>query len=165
MSLHTFTVLHVIISLIGIVSGLYVLLFGLLRARLLTAWNAVFWITTVATSVTGFLFPFKEVTPAIGVGLISLAVLIVAAIALYQHAARGPWRWIYVANVTIAVYFNVFVAVAQAFQKIPPLHALAPSGTEPAFIIAQLLLLGMFAVLGVLALKQFQPTVPAATLA
>jgi hypothetical protein len=161
MSLRTFTQLHVAISLVGIVSGLYVVIVGLLRARWLPAWNGVFLGTTLATSATGFLFPFKGFTPAIGVGILSLGLLSIAFIALYLHAWRSAWRWIYVVSVIAALYFNAFVAVVQAFQKVPSLKALAPTGTEPPFLVAQALLLGAFGFLGVMALKRFHPGSPA----
>lgn len=117
MSVGAFTVLHVAISLVGIVSGVYVVIFGLLRARLLSAWNGIFLSTTLATSVTGFLFPFRGFTPAIGVGFLSLGLLSIAFIALFRHAWRSSWRWIYVVSLIGALYLNAFVAVAQSFQK------------------------------------------------
>jgi hypothetical protein len=165
MSVGAFTVLHVAISLVGIVSGSYVVIIGLLRSRLLPAWNSIFLGTTLATSVTGFLFPFKGFTPAIAVGFLSLGLLSAAFIAFFRHAWRSSWRWIYVLSVIGALYFNTFVAVAQAFQKIPSLNALAPTGTEPAFVVAQCLLLAVFGFLGVKALRHFHPANPASTYA
>jgi len=157
MSIHAFTVTHVLISFIGILTGISVVAGGLLRGRLFRSWTYVFLGTTFLTSVTGFLFPITGFTPALGVGVVSLAVLAVAIIELTRRKWAGPGRWIYAVSATVALYLNVFVAVAQAFQKFPPLHALAPTGTEPAFIIAQFLLLGIFVLVGILAGKHFHP--------
>jgi len=165
MSVETFTLLHVLISLVGIASGL-VVVFGLMSAKTLPRWTATFLITTVLTSVTGFLFPISKLTPGLVVGVISMVVLAAAIAALYAFKLGGAWRWIYVATATLALYLNVFVLIAQSFQKIPALHALAPTGKEPAFGIAQLLNLAVFIVLGVLAKKGFRPrSQPAASAA
>src|SRR5438132_9651560 len=130
MILEIYTLLHVIISLIGIFSGL-VVLFGLLSAKHLDGWTKWFLITTVLTSVTGFFFPFHGFTPAIGVGIISLVVLAVAIFARYASNLRGVWRWMYVIGASIVLYFNVFVLVVQLFQKVSALKALAPTQSEP----------------------------------
>src|SRR6267378_821338 len=124
-TLSTFTIVHVVISLIGIASGL-VVMFGLLVARKLNRWSALFLISTTATSVTGFFFPFHGVTPAIVVGVISLVLLAVAILARYARHLAGSWRWIYVVTAMISLYLNVFVLVVQLFQKVPALKALAP---------------------------------------
>src|SRR5207245_8652304 len=126
----TFTQIHVALSLIGILAGL-VVAFGLLTAKRLDGWTAIFLISTVATSVTGFFFPFHGFTPAIGVGIISLLVLAVAIYARYPRQLAGHWRWIYVVSAVIALYFNVFVAIVQAFEKVPALKVMAPTQTEP----------------------------------
>ncbi|MCU1280486.1 MAG: hypothetical protein JWM53_4032 [bacterium] len=154
MSLVTFTIFHVIISLIAIASGL-VVAFAMLRNRLPSGWNALFLVTTVLTSVTGFMFPFHGVTPAIKLGIVSLVVLAVAVVACYGlHLARG-WRRIYAISAIVALYLNVFVLVVQSFQKVPMLKALAPTQSEPPFLAAQLIVLLLFGVLGVLAVKRF----------
>src|SRR6266481_8848914 len=124
-----FTQIHVAISLIAIASGL-VVMFGLLTRNRLDRWTALFLLTTVLTSVTGFFFPFHGFTPAIGVGIISLLVLAVAIYARYPGQLAGHWRWIYVVTAVIALYFNAFVAVVQAFEKVPALKVMAPSQTE-----------------------------------
>jgi len=155
MILEIYTLLHVIISLIGIFSGL-VVLFGLLSAKHLDGWTKWFLITTVLTSVTGFFFPFHGFTPAIGVGIISLLVLAVAIYARYPRQLAGHWRWIYVVTAVIALYFNVFVAVVQAFEKVPALKAVAPTQTEPPFKLTQLVVLALFVVLGILAAIRFR---------
>jgi len=157
MSIHAFTATHVLISFIGILTGIYVVVGGLMRGRLFRSWTYVFLGTTFLTSVTGFLFPITGFTPALGVGVVSLAVLALASFEFTRNNWAGPGRWIYAASATVALYLNVFVLVAQAFQKVPLLHALAPTGTEPAFVMAQCLLLGIFVFVGIRAGKHFHP--------
>jgi len=161
MSLSTFTLLHVVISLIAILTGL-VVLYGMLTSRRLDGWTGIFLVTTVLTSVTGFFFPFEHLLPSHVVGIISLALLAIAIIALYLGHLAGSWRWLYVATAIASLYLNVFVLVAQAFQKIGPLHALAPTQSDPPFAIAQAIVLVVFVVLGVKALRTFHPATPAA---
>jgi hypothetical protein len=156
MSLTVFTEIHVAISLIGIVTGL-VVLFGMLGGRWLRKWNGAFLLTTILTSVTGFMFPFVAVGPPHIVGGLSLIVLAIALLALYRFRLAGKWRWIYVISSSLALYFNVFVAVVQAFLKLPFFHALAPYQTEPPFKVAQLLVLLAFIVLVILAVRRFHP--------
>ena len=159
MSLATYTTVHVIISLVGIGSGLIVL-FGLLNGRLLSPWNDLFLLTTVLTSVTGFFFPYTKITPGIVLGVLSLITLAIALFALYARHLSGGWRRTYAVTALIALYFNVFVLVAQLFEKVPAIHALAPTQTEPPFKIAQLLLLILAIVLITLAAKRFRRPLP-----
>jgi len=154
MSTEAFTTLHVLISLIGIVSGIAVAL-ALGAGLLLPASNALFLTTTILTSVTGFMFHSRMVGPPHVVGAISLLVLAIALIALYVQHLKGPWRGIYIVTALFALYLNCFVGVVQAFQKLPFLRALAPTQKEPPFLVAQLLLLVLFVVVGVVALKRF----------
>jgi hypothetical protein len=156
MSTSTFTLVHVVLSLMGIFSGLIVL-FGMLGARRLDGWTALFLVTTVLTSATGFLFPSTSFTPAQVVGAISLVVLAVAIVALYVCRLAGAWRWIYVAGVVLALYLNAFVAVVQAFQKLTFLRPLAPTQSEPPFLITQVVVMAIFAALGIMAAKRFHP--------
>jgi hypothetical protein len=156
MSASTFTNLHVIISLVGIAAGL-VVLFGLLNAKVLPGWTGLFLTATILTSVTGFFFPAAHLLPSHVVGIISLVVLAIALMALYLYRLAGAWRWIYVVCAVVALYFNCFVGVVQAFQKIPAVHALAPTQAEPPFLIAQLVVLAIFIVEGFLAVKKFHP--------
>jgi hypothetical protein len=156
MSLSTFTTVHVIISLIGIVSGL-IALFGMLGSKRLNGLTALFLLTTVLTSVTGFMFPFTHLTPGHVVGIISLVVLAIAILARYSFHMAGSWRRIYVVTAAIALYLNVFVLVVQSFEKVPALHALAPTQTEGPFKMAQLAVLVLFIVLTVIAVKKFHP--------
>ena len=156
MSLATFTLVHVAISLIGIASGLIVMeRFVLNRALGLS--NTVFLVTTIATSVTGFLFPFKGFTPAHAVGIISLVILAITLFALYAGNLIGPWRWIYVVTAVMALYLNAFVAVVQAFQKVGRLRALAPTQSEPPFALAQGAVLILFVLIGIVAIRRFRP--------
>jgi hypothetical protein len=156
MILSAYTIIHTLISLIGIFTGLIVL-FGLLAGKRLDGWTKWFLITTVLTSVTGFFFPFHGFTPAHGVGIISLLVLAVAIYARYSRQLAGHWRWIYVVTAVIALYFNVFVLVVQTFEKSPALHAIAPTQTEPPFKLTQLVVLAIFVLLGIIAVIRFRP--------
>ncbi len=155
MSLSTFTLVHVLISLIGIGSG-FIVLFGLLGGKRLDSWTAIFLLFTVLTSATGFLFPFTHLLPSHKVGIISLVVLLVAILARYAFHMAGHWRSTYVITAMIGFYLNVFVLVAQGFMKVGPLHALAPTGTEPPFLIAQVIVMVIFIVLTIFAVKKFR---------
>jgi len=155
MSTATYTFLHVLISVIGIGSGLAVML-GFLKGKRLDGITAIFLVTTVLTSVTGFGFPFTHLLPSHKVGIISLVVLAIAILARYALHMAGPWRRIYVISASIALYLNVFVLVAQAFLKAPSLHALAPTGSEPPFLIAQVIVMAIFVVLTIFAAKKFR---------
>jgi len=153
--METFTKVHVVISLIGIASGLIVV-FGMLAAQRFDRWTALFLLSTLATSVTGFLFPFHGVTPGIVVGIISVVVLAIAIFARYPQHLRGSWRWIYVVSAVVALYLNVFVLIAQLFQKVPQLKALAPTQSEPPFAVTQLGVLVLFVLLGIVATIKFR---------
>jgi hypothetical protein len=156
LSLSAFTALHVSISLIGIASG-FVVALGFLFARRLSAVTALFLLTTVLTSLTGFLFPFKGVTPGIVVGILSMIVLAVAIFALYARHMAGAWRGTYVITAMLALYFNFFVLIVQSFEKVPSLHAFAPTQTEAPFKVAQLVALLFFILLTTLAYRRFRP--------
>jgi hypothetical protein len=154
--LQIYTIIHVLISLVGIFTGLIVL-FGMLAGKRLDGWTKWFLVTTVLTSVTGFFFPFHGFTPAIGLGIISLLVLAIAIYARYPRQLAGHWRWIYVVGAVILLYFNVFVGIVQSFEKIPALTAMAPTQTEPPFKLTQLVVLALFIVLGIVAAIRFRP--------
>jgi hypothetical protein len=156
MSVANFTLFHVILSLIGIVSGLIVLR-GMFTANRMAGWTALFLATTVLTSVTGYFFPTATFDPAKVVGVISLLALAAALIGLYGRHLAGAWRWIYVGGAVLALYLNCFVAVVQSFQKISFLQPLAPTQSEPPFQIAQGVVLVLFIVLGIIAVKRFHP--------
>ena len=156
MILHIYTILHTLISFVAIFTGLIVL-FGMLAGERLDGWTKWFLITTVLTSVTGFFFPFHGFTPAHGVGIMSLLLLAVAIFARYPRQLAGAWRWIYVVTAVIALYLNVFVGVVQAFLKVPALHVMVPTQTEPPFKLTQLVVLALFIVLGIVAAIRFRP--------
>jgi hypothetical protein len=158
LSIENFTILHVAISLVAIVSGLIVLA-GMLQANMLPGWTALFLVSTILTSVTGFMFPISGLTPGIVFGLISVVILAIALTALYLRRLAGAWRWIYVATALIALYLNVFVLIVQSFQKVPALQKLAPTQSEPPFQIVQGVVLAAFVIFGILAVRRFRPVV------
>jgi hypothetical protein len=160
MILSAFTLFHVLISLLGIASG-FVVLSGLLTSKRLNGWTAVFLTTTAATSLTGFLFPVEHFMPSHAVGILSLIVLAIAAVARYKFQMAGGWRRGYVITALIGLYFNVFVLVAQMFMKIPALKELAPTQSETPFKVAQLTVLLVFLALGTLATSKFHDTAAA----
>jgi hypothetical protein len=154
MSTATYTFLHVLISLVGIGSGLIVM-FGFLTGRQLNRMTVIFLVTTVLTSVTGFGFPFDHLLPSHIVGIISLVVLAVAIPARYVFHLAGAWRWIYVVTAAVALYLNIFVLIVQLFEKVPALKALAPTQKEPPFLVVQLVVMAIFVVLTIVAAKRF----------
>jgi len=149
------TAIHVAISLLAIASGL-VAVAELVRDRRSESWSAIFLATTLATSVTGFFFHSKAIGPPHIVGALSLLILALAMWALYVRKLDGAWRSVYVVSAVVALYLNVFVGVVQAFQKIGSLHQLAPKGSEPPFVVAQLAVLIAFAALGICAVRRFR---------
>jgi hypothetical protein len=156
LSISTFITVHVVISLIAIASGL-VVLFAMLRADAAPSWTALFLATTVATTVTGFMFPITAFTPALGTGIVSSVVLAVALYALYARHLAGVARSLYVVTAIAALYLNSFVLVVQSFQKLGPLQALAPTQSEPPFLAAQGAVLIFYVVAGWLAVRRFHP--------
>jgi hypothetical protein len=154
MSLSTFTFVHVLISLIGIGSGLLVI-YGLLLGKRYDGATAIFLVTTALTSLTGFLFPFMHLLPSHVLGIISLVALAIAIMARYGRHMAGRWRSTYVICAVAALYFNVFVLVVQIFEKVPAAHALAPTQKEPPFAVVQLLVLALFVALGISSVKRF----------
>ena len=160
LSTSTFTLLHVLISLVGLFTG-FVTIGAMLFGNWLRGWNALFIFSTIATSVTGFFFHSASFGPPHVIGIISLALLAVALVALYPAHLAGRWRWIYVSSAIFALYLNCFVAVVQAFQKIPLLAVSAPTQSEPPFLASQVVLLAVFVVLGFFSVKRFHPSSPA----
>ena len=156
LSLSAFTTVHVVISLIAILAGL-VVVYGMLTGGRSEGWIALFLGTTILTSVTGFMFPFGQLLPSHIVGAISLVVLAIAVVAYYGKHLASSWRWIYVVTAVVALYFNCFVLVVQAFQKLPFLQPLAPTQSEPPFAIAQAIVLLLFVWIGVLAVRRWRP--------
>ena len=158
LGLSTFTWVHTLLSLVGIVSG-FVVVKGLFASQRLDGWTALFLASAVATSVTGFFLPADRFMPSHGVGVISLVVLAFAILARYGLHLAGAWRRIYAAGAVLALYFLVFVGVAQLFAKVPALHALAPTQSEPPFAIAEGAVLVLFVVLTIAAAIKFRPRV------
>ena len=154
LSLSTFTLIHVILSLAGIGSG-FIVMYGLLNSKRLDGWTAIFLTTTVLTNVTGFFFPFEGFKPSYVVAGLSLILLAIAIWARYSRRLEGGARRTYILTAAIALYFNCFVAVIQAFAKVPALHTLAPTQKEPPFLVAQLIVLAVFIWLTILATKRF----------
>jgi len=155
LGLTTFTLVHVVLSLIGIFAG-FVVAYGFLAAKRFDGGTAIFLTTTVLTSVTGFLFPFHGFLPSYGVGIISLIVLAMAIFARYGRKLAGAWRRTYVVTAMVALYLNVFVLVVQLFEKVPTLKAMAPTQSEPPFVAAQITVLVLFIVLSVFAAIRFR---------
>ena len=158
MSLSIFTTVHVIISLIAIISGIIVM-FGLLGSNRRSGMTAIFLLFTILTSVTGFLFPFEKLLPSHMIGILSLVLLAIACISLYVMKLSGPWRSIYIVTAMTSLYLNVFVLIIQAFLKVPALHALAPSvpPSEPPFAIIQGIVLLFFVLVIIGAVRRFRP--------
>jgi hypothetical protein len=160
MSTSTFTAAHVVLSLIGIFAG-FIVLSGMFSAKKLDGWTALFLASTALTSATGFFFPSASFGAPHAIGIISLAFLAVATFALYVGHLAGHWRWIYIVTALAALYLNVFVGVVQAFQKLPFLNPLAPTQSEPPFLVAQLVVMAIFIVLGILAVRKYHPRINA----
>ena len=153
MFLDYFTLGHILISIVGIVAG-FGMLAGLMTGVVLPRWTGWYLAMTIATSVTGFFFPFKGFTPALAFGVLSLVVLAPTAYAIYVKRLTGRWRGVFVVGAVVGLYLNFFVLIAQMFQKMPSLVALAPTQSEPAFAVSQALTLVIFIVLGVTAWKR-----------
>ena len=158
LSLSAFTILHVIISLIAIATGLAVMV-GLLGSNRMPALTAIFLLFTILTNVTGLMFPFTELLPSHMIAILSLVLLAVACVALYVMKLSGAWRRIYVVTALLSLYLNVFVLIIQSFLKVPALTALAPGNppTGPVFAVVQGVVLVVFAVVIVGAWRRFRP--------
>jgi hypothetical protein len=158
MSLATFTLVHVIISLIGIVAGI-VAMFGMLGSNRMPGMTAIFLLTTILTSATGFLFPFEGFKPSYVIGGLSLVLLAIACVALYGMKLSGAWRWIYAVTALLSLYLNVFVLVIQSFLKIPALTAVAPGNppSGPVFGVVQGIVLVFFVLMIIGAVRRFRP--------
>ncbi|GAA0528976.1 hypothetical protein FHS83_002374 [Rhizomicrobium palustre] len=151
-----FTLFHVLLSIAGIVAG-FVVLFGLWQGKSMGRWTTAFLFFTAATTFTGFLFPFKTITPALMVGTISTLLLVLAVVARYTFHMKGYWRSTYIVSALTAFYLNCFVFVVQAFMKVPALHLLAPNGNELPFALAQGAVLLFFLATGVWAIRRLRP--------
>jgi hypothetical protein len=158
----TFTLIHLLISLVAITAGL-VVVGGLIAGQRLDGWTGLFLATSVLTSVTGFGFPFTHLLPSHQVGIISLVLLPVVLFARYRKHLLGPWRGVYVVGTVLVLYLNFFVLVVQLFRRVPALIVAAPTQKEPPFVLTQLLVLALFVVLGIAAFRRFRPEAVAAT--
>lgn len=156
MSLAGFTVFHLVLSMIAIAVG-FVVAGGLLASNRLPGWTLWFLVLTILTSATGFLFPFTTLLPSHIVAIISLVLLAVAVYALYGKGLAGVWRAVYIVTAMLALWFNVFVLIAQSFQKVALLNVYAPTGAEPPFAITQGIVLVFFIGLIILSLRKFRP--------
>lgn len=156
MSLQSFTVFHLILSMIGIAFG-FIVAGGILASNRLPGWTALFLLTTILTSATGFLFPFTKLLPSHIVAIISLVLLAVALYALYAKDLSGVWRTVYIVTAMLALWFNVFVLIAQSFQKVALLNVYAPTGAEPPFAITQGVVLVFFILAIVVGIRRFKP--------
>jgi hypothetical protein len=156
MSIGAFTLLHVVITLVAIGSGLIVV-GGMFASHGLPLTTAMFLLTTALTSVTGFLFPIHGLTPALRVGILACVILAVALFALYKEHLVGAWRWIFVVTAVASLYLNVFVLVVQSFVKVSALNALAPTQSEPPFVITQVVVLAIFILIALIAVIKFPP--------
>jgi hypothetical protein len=154
LSISTYTLIHVLISLAGIGSG-FVVLFGFLHGKRLDGWNVIFLTTCALTSLTGFLFPFGQLLPTHILGLLSLSAWTIAIVIRNSFGFNGWSRVVYVVAVAMALYFNCFAAVVQLFAKIPALKAIAPTRTESPYVIAQSVVLAVFVLLTYVAAKRF----------
>ena len=161
MSVGTFVQVHVVISLIGIIAGLIVM-FGMLGSKRQPGLTAIFLLTTILTSATGFLLPplvSDKLLPSHMIGGLSLLLLAIACIALYAMNLRGAWRWIYALTALVSLYLNVFVLIIQSFLKVPALHMLAPSvpPAEPPFAIVQGIVLVFFVIVITGVIRRYRP--------
>jgi hypothetical protein len=152
-----YTCIHTAIALAGIFSG-FIVVYGLLISNRLDGWTALFLGTTLLTSLSGFGFPLAELLPSHVFGVLSLVLLTLAIHARYRRRMAGKWRLIYVITVVFALYLNTFVAVVQSFQKIPSMRALAPTQTEPPFLLSEGILLLIFVAAGTAAAGRFRIT-------
>jgi hypothetical protein len=156
LSTSAFTWFHTALSLVQLVSGIVVVI-ELMGSRSSRLWTAVYLVSAVATNATGFAFPVDKLLPSHAFGIVSLVLLLLVILARYTFHLAGAWRWVYALGIVITVYLDAFVAIVQAFLKLPALHAMAPTGSEPPLAIAQGILLVIFVVLAIAAVRTFRP--------
>jgi hypothetical protein len=163
LSIANFTTLHVVITLMAIVSG-FVVMFALLSSQWPAGLTAIFWLFTVATTVTGFMFPLSGITPAVATGIVATVFFVAGLIAIYIKKFAGSWRWIYVVTMMVSLYLNVFVLITQSFQKLKFLNPAAPMVGPPfaeptmtQFVIAQGVTIVFFVIFGFFAVRKFRP--------
>jgi len=158
MDITTLTLVHTVISIVGIAAGL-VVVGGLIAGVRIDGWTGIFLVTTALTSITGFFFPLTPLLPSHWIGIISLLILPFVIAARYWKHLRGAWRGIYVVGTVLVLYLNFFILLVQLFRRIPALIVAAPKQTEPPFVLTQLLVLALFAWLGFAAFRRFRPQV------
>lgn len=151
------TFAHTAVSLVAIGVGIPAVLS--LFARASSSWRAPFIATALLTTGSGFIFPFTGPTPAFLVGIVAALVLLAVLLAERRTDGSRLARRIYAGGMVASLYLLVFVLIAQAFQKVPALARLAPTGTEPAFAVAQIIALLVFAYAGVRAVRLPGPVV------
>jgi hypothetical protein len=156
MDITTVTLFHTVISIVAIAAGL-VVVGGLIAGVRIDGWTGIFLVTTAVTSITGFFFPFGKLLASHWIGIISLVILPFVIAARYWKQLRGGWRGIYVVGTVLVLYLNFFILLVQLFRRIPALLVAAPRQTEPSFVLTQLLVLALFAWLGVAAFRRFRP--------
>jgi hypothetical protein len=156
MDITTVTLFHTVISIVAIAAGL-VVVGGLIAGVRIDGWTGIFLVTTAVTSITGFFFPFGKLLASHWIGIISLVILPFVIAARYWKQLRGGWRGIYVVGTVLVLYLNFFILLVQLFRRIPALLVAAPKQTEPPFVLTQLLVLALFAWLGVAAFRRFRP--------
>lgn len=156
--LSPFALFHTALSLVQLLSGILVIS-ALLSSRSSESWTAVYLLSALATVITGFLFPFAGLLPSHIFGIITSVTLLFVILGRYAGHLRGAWRWIYAVGIVFTVYLDAFVAIVQAFLKLPVLHAFAPTGTEAPFVNAQGCLLLIFVALAVEVARRFHPGV------
>jgi hypothetical protein len=150
------TLIHTVVSFIamGFGFGAVARLFGADFGR---RWTKCFFVTATFVTLTGFIFPFTGVTPAFATGIVATVIFLAWLLARYRFRLVGLWRSIYAASIVASLYLLVFVTIAQAFQKIPFLSALAPTQSEAPFTIAQAVAVVLFIIVGVIAMRRFRP--------
>jgi hypothetical protein len=156
LSIETFTFLHVVLSLIGVMTGFIVAALMLSNAAI-AGWNGFFLVSTALTSITGFLFPFRGFGSGHALGIVSLILLAIAMVAVWGCRLSGVWRPVYVGTALAALYLNVVVGIVQSFQKFVYLHQFAPNGAESPLVVTQLVLLILFIILGIAAVRRYHP--------
>jgi hypothetical protein len=167
LSVTNFTILHVAISLIAIASGL-VVVFGMIGSHRLPRTTALFWVMTVLTTVTGFMFflsptQAKVLTPATATGIVATIAFLPGLFALYAKHLYGKWRWIYTISFVFSLYLNIFVLIVQTFQKVKLVNPAAPMlgppfapPTDFQFAVAQGAALVLCIMLGIIVTLKFR---------
>ena len=145
---------HVVLSLLQIPVGLYLAL-ELCRGRAPAATTLLFFALAALTSLTGFPLPPFGFDPPRAIGILTLLLLAASAFAFYSRGAIGLWRPVFVIGSIAALYLDIFVAIVQAFQKLPAFQRLAPTQSEPPFVILQVAALALCIVIGFYAVRRF----------